>query len=74
MLLEKSREMALERMKGWAKAEIMPSVGVSGGKSKVICCNEQYCIGTWNVKSMNQGNVNLQVGDGKCEHQHLWNY
>ena len=23
--------------------------------SKVRCCEEQYCIGTWNVKSMNQG-------------------
>ena len=23
--------------------------------SKVQCCEEQYCIGTWNVKSMNQG-------------------
>ena len=28
-------------------------VGVSGGKSKVGCCKEQYCTGTWNVKSMN---------------------
>ena len=28
---------------------------VSGGESKVRCCEEQYCIGTWNVKSMNQG-------------------
>ena len=23
--------------------------------SKVLCCKEQYCIGTWNIKSMNQG-------------------
>ena len=23
--------------------------------SKVQCCKEQYCIGTWNVRSMNQG-------------------
>ena len=27
----------------------------SGGESKVPCCKEQFCIGTWNVKSMNQG-------------------
>ena len=29
-------------------------VDVSGGESKVWCCKEQYCIGTWNVMSMNQ--------------------
>ena len=30
-----------------------PVVGVSGDRHKVQCCNEQYCIGTWNVRSMN---------------------
>ena len=34
-----------------------PAVGVSGGESKVQCCKEQYCIGTWNVKSRNQGKL-----------------
>ena len=29
----------------------------SGGKGKVQCCKEQYCIGTWNVRSMNQGKL-----------------
>ena len=28
---------------------------VTGDRSKVRCCKEQYCIGTWNVSSMNQG-------------------
>ena len=28
---------------------------VSGGESKSWCCKEQYCIGTWNVRSLNQG-------------------
>ena len=28
---------------------------VTGDGSKVQCCREQYCIGTWNVRSMNQG-------------------
>ena len=27
---------------------------VTGDGSKVCCCKEQYCIGTWNVRSMNQ--------------------
>ena len=32
---------------------------VSGDESKVQCCKEQYCIGTWNVRSMNQGKVEV---------------
>ena len=32
---------------------------VSVGESKVRCCKEQYCIGTWNVKSMNQGKLDV---------------
>ena len=28
---------------------------VTGDRSKVQCCKEQYCIGTWNVRSMNPG-------------------
>ena len=31
-------------------------VDVTGDGSKVQCCKEQYCIGTWNVKCMNQAN------------------
>ena len=31
------------------------AVDVTGDRSKVWCCKEQFCIGTWNVKSMNQG-------------------
>ena len=32
-----------------------PVVDVAGDGSKVWCCKEQYCIRTWNVRSMNQG-------------------
>ena len=32
-----------------------PVVGMTGNRSKVQCCKEQYCIGIWNVRSMNQG-------------------
>ena len=28
-------------------------------RSKVGCCEEQYCIGTWNVRSMNQGKLEV---------------
>ena len=36
-----------------------PVVGVTGDRSKVRCCKEQYCIGTWNVRSMNQGKLEV---------------
>ena len=32
---------------------------VSGGESKVQFCKEQYCIGTWNIRSINQGKLNV---------------
>ena len=28
-------------------------------KVKIQCCKEQYCIGTWNVKSINQGKLDM---------------
>ena len=34
-----------------------PAVDVTGGRNKVLCCKEQYCIGTWNVRSKNQGKL-----------------
>ena len=32
---------------------------VSGDRNKVRCSKEQYCIGTWNVSSMNQGQLEV---------------
>ena len=32
---------------------------VTGGGSKVQCCKEQHCIGTWNGRSMNQGKLKV---------------
>ena len=34
-----------------------PVVDVTGDRSKVQCSKEQYCIGTWNVRSMNQSKL-----------------
>ena len=36
-----------------------PVVDVTGDRSKTQCCKEQYCIGTWNVRSMNQGKLEV---------------
>ena len=36
-----------------------PVVDVTGDGSQVQCCKEQYCIGTWNVRSMSQGKLEV---------------
>ena len=36
-----------------------PVLNVTGDGSKVQCYKEQYCIGTWNVRSMNQGKLKM---------------
>ena len=36
-----------------------PVVDVTDDRSKVQCWQEQYCIGTWNVRSMNQGKLEV---------------
>ena len=36
-----------------------PVVDVTGDGSKVRCCKEQYCIGTWNIRCMNQGELDV---------------
>ena len=46
-----------ERME--PKQKQHPVVNVTGDRSKVQCCKEQYCIRTWNVRSMNQGKLEV---------------
>ena len=41
------------------KQKQYPVVDVTGDGSKVRCYREQYCIGTWNVRSMNQGKLEV---------------
>ena len=41
------------------KQKQYPVVDVTGDRSKVRCCKEQYCIGTWNVRSTNQGKLEV---------------
>ena len=61
MLPEKNEEVAPERIlkeiePRWKQH---PSMDVSGGESEVRCCKQQHCIGTWNVRSMNQGKLKV---------------
>ena len=59
MLLEISEEITPERMKGWSQRKNNPVVDGTGDRNKIQCCKEQYCIGTWNVRSMNQGKLEV---------------
>ena len=59
MLLEISGEITPERMKRQPKQKRHPVVDVTGNGSKVQCYKEQYCIGSWNVRSMNQGKLEV---------------
>ena len=45
-------------------------VDVTGVGSKVRCCKELYCIGTWNVRSINQGKLEVvkqEMAKGKVD-------
>ena len=41
------------------KQKQYPVVYVTGDRSKVQCCKDQYCIGAWNVRSMNQDKLDM---------------
>ena len=36
-----------------------PAVDVNGDGSNILCCEKQYYIGTWNVRSVNQGKLEV---------------
>ena len=59
MLLEISGEITLERMNGWSQSKNNTQLFVTGDRSKIQSCKEQYCIGTRNVRSMNQGKLEV---------------
>ena len=56
-------------MKGWSRSKKQktnkqtnkkhPDVDVTGDRREVRGCKEEYCIGTWNVRSMNQGKLEV---------------
>ena len=60
MLLEVSGEKNSRKNEGMEpKQKQYPVVDVTCDRSKVWCCEEQYCIGTWNIRSMNQGKLDV---------------
>ena len=63
MLMGKSAQAITKRYRrneeDGSKQKLCSVVDVSGGESKIRCCIEQYCIGIWNVRYMNQGKLKL---------------
>ena len=56
---EKQRNSSRRNEEAGPKRKQRPVVDVSGGESKVQCCKEQYCVGTQNVRSMNQDKLEV---------------
>ena len=74
MLLEINGEITPEKNERMEpKQKQYPIVDMTGDRNKVRCCKEQYCIGTWNVRSMNQGKLEVVKRDGKGECRHSRN-
>ena len=62
MLLRKNRGQLLiapERRKRLGHIITLLTVDVSGDENKIRCCKEKYWIGTWNVRSMHQGKLDM---------------
>ena len=56
---EELRNSSRENEEMEPKQKRYPAVDVTGDRSKVQCCKEQYCIGTRNVNSMYQGKLEV---------------
>jgi len=58
-LLEEWRSKSRKNEKMEPKRKQCPLVDVTGDGSEIRCCKEQHCMGTWNVRSMNQGKLEV---------------
>ena len=56
---EKWRNISRKNEEMEPKQKQHPVVNETGDGRKVRCCKQQYCIGTWNVRSMNQGKLKV---------------
>ena len=55
------------------KQKEYPAVDVTGDRIKVQCYKEQYCIEIWNIRSMNQGKLEVVKRDCRSEHRYFLN-
>ena len=59
VIREEQRNSSRKNEEAGPKQKQRSVVNVSGGEGKVWCCKEQYCIGTWNFRSMNQDKLDV---------------
>ena len=53
------RNNSIKNEESEPKQKQHPIVAVTGNRSKVQGCKKQYCIGTWNVRSLNHGKLEV---------------
>ena len=71
---EEWRNNSRKNEKREPKQKQHPVVDVTGDGSKVRYCKEQYCTGTWNVRSIESRQIESgQTAEGKSEHRHFRN-
>ena len=70
---EEWRNSSRKKEEAEPKQKQCPAVDVTGDGSKIQCCKEQYCTGTWNIKSMNQDKLELVKQEMMSEHRHFRN-
>ena len=63
---EEWRNTSKKNEKAELRQKQCPVVDLTGDGSKVQCCKEQYCIGTWNVGSTNQGKLEVVKQETLC--------
>ena len=56
---EEWRNNSRKKEKMEPKQKQYPVVDMTSDGNKVQCCKQQYCTGTWNVRSMNQGELEV---------------
>ena len=59
MLLEICGEITPEKRKRQSQSKNNAQLWMLMDESKVQCCKEQYCLGSWNVRSMNQSKLEV---------------
>ena len=59
LVSRKNEEDEKKKNEDELKQKQPPAVDVTGDGNKVQCCTKQYCIGIWNVRSMNQGKLEV---------------
>ena len=70
---EEQKNSSRKNEEAETKQKQCPLVDVTGDRKSSQMLKGQYCLGTWNVRSMNQGKFKVVKQDGKSEHWYFRN-